>query len=150
MVESFLEPTFEDSRFVDFEISGGIEALALVVGATSSLPGIGLAYVLYVRRPGHDRRPRAAAAARFTRFLVHKWYFDELYDVLFVRPLRALGQGASNVFERVVIQGMVGGTTLAVRAGNSLVRVAQTGPAALLRAAAAGRRRRRSRSTSWW
>jgi hypothetical protein len=31
------------------------------------------------------------------------------------------------VFERVVIGGVVSGTAVAVRAGNSLVRVAQTG-----------------------
>ena len=44
-----------------------------------------------------------------------------------MRPLLALGRLSSNVFERVVIDGMVCGTAHAVRAGNSLVRVAQTG-----------------------
>jgi NADH-quinone oxidoreductase subunit L len=126
VTERFLEPTFEGSRFIDLEISGGIEALALVIGATSSLLGIGIAYVLWVERPGTTvdlaRRLRPLHA-----FLEHKWYFDELYDYTIVRPLRSLGRGASNVFERVVIQGMVGGTTAAVRVGNSLVRVAQTG-----------------------
>ena len=37
------------------------------------------------------------------------------------------GRWASNVFERVVIQGLVSGAALAVRAGNSIVRVAQSG-----------------------
>jgi NADH-quinone oxidoreductase subunit L len=26
------------------------------------------------------------------KFLLHKWYFDELYDFLFVRPAQALGR----------------------------------------------------------
>ena len=60
-------------------------------------------------------------------FLFNKWYFDELYDVLFVRPVRALGEASSNFFERTVIQGIVGGTALAVRVGNSFVRVVQSG-----------------------
>ena len=60
-------------------------------------------------------------------FLAHKWYFDELYDALFVRPTRAFGTWAANVFERIVVGGLVNGTAFAVRAGSSIVRVAQTG-----------------------
>jgi hypothetical protein len=41
--------------------------------------------------------------------------------------MTALGQAASNTFERVVIDGFAQGTAVAVRAGNSLVRVAQSG-----------------------
>ena len=125
-VESFLEPTFEQSRFIGTEVSGGIEALALVVGALSSLLGIGLAWHLYVRRPGTTAR----LAARFGGlhdFLAHKWYFDELYDRAIVRPTLALGAWSSDVFERVVVGGVMTGTAFAVRAGNHVVRVAQTG-----------------------
>jgi NADH-quinone oxidoreductase subunit L len=64
---------------------------------------------------------------RLHGFLAHKWYFDELYERAIVRPALALGRFFSDVFERVVIGGMVSGTTLAVRAGNSIVRIAQTG-----------------------
>jgi NADH-quinone oxidoreductase subunit L len=67
---------------------------------------------------------------RFPRlhgFLAHKWYFDEALDVLIVRPTLGLGRLASNVFERVVIDGVAQGATFAVRAGNSVVRVAQSG-----------------------
>ena len=91
------------------------------------MAGIGLAWLLYVRNPGHDRCALARALPRLHDFLAHKWYFDELYDRAIVRPALALGRWSSNVFERFVIGGMVSGTALAVRAGNSLVRVAQTG-----------------------
>jgi NADH-quinone oxidoreductase subunit L len=79
-----------------------------------------------VRRPGTS----ASLIERLPRlhgFLVRKWYFDELYDLAFVRPMRVLGEGAMNVFERFVIQGLVGGAELAVRVGSSIVRVAQSG-----------------------
>jgi NADH-quinone oxidoreductase subunit L len=52
--------------------------------------GIALAYLLYMIRPELPGR----LAARFQglyRFLLNKWYFDELYDRLFVRPAMALG-----------------------------------------------------------
>jgi len=126
VVENFLDPTFADSRFADLDVSSGIEALALIVGAAGSLTGIGLAWFMYVRAPGTTAR----LTERFRGlhgFLSHKWYFDELYDRALVRPTSALATWSSNVFERVVIGGMVSGTAIAVRAGNSLVRVAQTG-----------------------
>jgi NADH-quinone oxidoreductase subunit L len=126
VIENFLDPTFAGSRFADFDVSSSKEALALVVGAISSILGIGIAYLLWSERPGIT----VDLARRFHRlhsFLEHKWYFDELYDFTIVRPLRALGNWTSNVFERKAVQGMVGGATAAVRIGNSFVRVAQTG-----------------------
>jgi NADH-quinone oxidoreductase subunit L len=126
VVENFLHPTFEDSRFAETDVSGSLEALALIVGAATALGGIGLAWLLYVRNPGSTLR-LAERMRGLHDFLAHKWYFDELYDRLFVRPALALGRFSANVVERVVIGGMVSGTAYAVRAGNSLVRVAQTG-----------------------
>ena len=126
MIEHFLDPTFADSRFADTDVSGGLETLALVVGGLCSLAGIALAYMLYVRRPGSTLE-LAARLRPLHRFLERKWYFDDFYGVLVVRPLLALGEWSSAVFERVVIQGMVGGATAAVRTGSSIVRVAQSG-----------------------
>jgi NADH-quinone oxidoreductase subunit L len=126
VVENFLHPTFEDSRFADTEVSGTYEALALIVGAATALAGIGLAWLLYVRNPGATAR-LARRLPRLHGFLAHKWYFDELYDRALVRPTAAVGRFCAEVFERVVVGGLVSGTTIAVRAGNSIVRVAQTG-----------------------
>jgi NADH-quinone oxidoreductase subunit L len=126
VIESFLEPTFEDSRFAEVEVSGGLELLALLGGAATSLAGIALAWFVYVRRPG----TAATLAARLRplhTFLERKWYFDELYELLFVRPMRVLGEGASAVLERPILQGVVGGAAVAVRAGSAVVRVVQTG-----------------------
>ncbi|MCC7281932.1 MAG: NADH-quinone oxidoreductase subunit L, partial [Acetobacteraceae bacterium] len=52
--------------------------------------GIALAYVMYMLAPDLPGR----LAARFQgvyRFLLNKWYFDELYDAIFVRPALRLG-----------------------------------------------------------
>jgi NADH-quinone oxidoreductase subunit L len=53
--------------------------------------GIAVAWWMYIR----DRRVPAALAARHRplyEFLLNKWYFDELYDLLFVRPAMRLGR----------------------------------------------------------
>ncbi len=63
-----------------------ISILPLVAG----LAGIATAWHGYITEPGFPGR----VAARFYGlylFLLNKWYFDELYDFLFVRPLMALG-----------------------------------------------------------
>ncbi len=126
VVDSFLDPSFADSRYIDTEVSGGLEALALALGALASVIGIGLAWHMYVRRPGTTAR----LVERFRGlhdFLAHKWYFDELYDRAIVRPTLALGSWSANVFERYVVGGMVSGTALVVRAGGQVVRIAQSG-----------------------
>ena len=126
VVENFLDPSFADSRLAQISTSSGIDALALAAGALASLTGILIAYAVYVRRPGTSTRLAARVPALHT-FLSNKWYFDELYDIVFVRPARALGQASANVFERTFIQGIAGGAELAVRTGNSFVRVVQSG-----------------------
>ena len=55
------------------------------------LLGLFTAWYAYIRAPGFPK----AVAGQFEvvyRFLLHKWYFDELYDSLFVRPAFAIGR----------------------------------------------------------
>ncbi len=53
--------------------------------------GIGVAYLFYIARPELPGQ-LAARLQWLYRFLLNKWYFDELYDALFVRPAKALGR----------------------------------------------------------
>jgi NADH-quinone oxidoreductase subunit L len=126
-LEKFLEPTFADSRFRDTVPTHGAEVAGLVVGALISSLGIAAAWLIYVRR----RDLRLVIRERFDAvhtFLVHKWYFDELYDRLFVRPWAAAGVFARSVIESDLVQGvLVGGTVGVVRAGSSLARSIQSG-----------------------
>ncbi|MBT3359491.1 MAG: NADH-quinone oxidoreductase subunit L [Rhodospirillales bacterium] len=69
------------------------------------LAGIATAYVLYMFAPGIP----GAIAARFQgvyQFLVHKWYFDELYDAVFVRPAFYLGRQFWKVGDGTLIDGL--------------------------------------------
>jgi NADH-quinone oxidoreductase subunit L len=127
VIEKFLEPSFEDSRFHDTAPTDGAEVLGLVVGGVISIVAIGLAWWVYVREPGTATRLRE----RFPRvhaFLVNKWYFDELYDALFVRPVATFGGFGRRVIETDFVQGtIVGGATGIVRVGTSFARAIQTG-----------------------
>ena len=64
---------------------------------------------------------------RVHRFLLNKWYFDELQDALVYRPAIAIGRFANSVFERVVVDGIVNAATGVVRGAGSVVRGAQSG-----------------------
>jgi NADH-quinone oxidoreductase subunit L len=127
VIESFLEPSFADSKYSVEGPSTGAEWVGLVIGGVISLAGIAVAYHLYVRRRGitlqlRDRFPR------LHDFLFHKWYFDELYGALFVRPVATFGSFGRTVVETRFVQDfIVGGATGVVRAGTSFARSIQTG-----------------------
>lgn len=53
--------------------------------------GLGLAWLFYIARPEWPERVARTLRPLYL-FLYNKWYFDELYDFLFVRPALALGR----------------------------------------------------------
>src|SRR5690606_33600355 len=57
-----------------------------------ALAGVALAYLFYLVRTDLPRRVARTFRAVYL-FLLNKWYFDELYDWLFVRPANYIGYG---------------------------------------------------------
>ncbi len=78
-----------------------VKLLPLVVAVS----GIGLAYVMYMLRPDLP-----GAVVRMFRpihsFFFNKWFFDELYDRIFVRPAVYLGYGFWKAGDGAVIDGV--------------------------------------------
>ncbi len=56
-----------------------------------ALPGIILAYIFYVLKPTWPGKVTMALGGLY-RLVYNKYYFDELYNFLFVRPARKLGE----------------------------------------------------------
>lgn len=56
-----------------------------------ALVGFGVAYVFYVIRPSMPVALAKAMPGAY-RFLLNKWYFDELYDSVFVQPSKRLAR----------------------------------------------------------
>jgi len=67
-------------------VASWVKLAPLVVG----LVGIALAYLLYMFRPDLPGKIAGAMGGLY-RFLLNKWYFDELYEAIFVKPAKALG-----------------------------------------------------------
>jgi len=90
------------------------EVLALGIGGL----GVVFAFFLYYFRvlSPEDAREQFPGVHRF---LWHKWYFDELYSALFVRPVLVIAAWCRN-FDSRVIDGTIDGTARAT------VRVSKT------------------------
>ncbi len=128
-IDRFLEPSYWDVRLVEPHTLGtGVEVLLLVLSVAVALGGILVARSFY----GGDRglaRGRATAE-RFPavhRLLVGKYFVDELYDRIFVRPLRGLSRFFWKGIDGMLIDGSIHlGATLTELAGN-LGRMTTTG-----------------------
>ena len=89
--------TIEAAHHVPF----WVKALPFVMAVS----GIGLAYVMYMLRPDLP-----GLVVRIFRplhtFFFNKWFFDELYDWIFVRPAIYLGYGFWKAGDGAVIDGV--------------------------------------------
>jgi NADH-quinone oxidoreductase subunit L len=90
-----------DSLAAAEQIPALIRYLPLGLG----LGGIATAYVLYIADPQLPARLAARYRALYL-FLLNKWYFDELYDAVFVQPAFALGNGLWKSGDGTVIDGL--------------------------------------------
>ncbi len=90
--------------------------------------GIGLAYVMYFRETAMPAK-FAKASGPIHGFLLNKWYWDELYEKIFIRPARCLGtllwkKGDLGMIDKGAIHG---GIVASVLAGAARMRAMQTG-----------------------
>ena len=85
--EHFLEPVFghEFPKSVT-EGSGGAELLLMSISVLFSLTGAVLAYILYVSKPYLPQKI-AGSLGSFYQAVLNKYYVDELYARVFVKPL---------------------------------------------------------------
>jgi NADH-quinone oxidoreductase subunit L len=77
------------------------------------LAGLGLAWLFYIRQPSLPGQ-LAQQQRHLYRFLLNKWYFDELYDAVFVRPARGAGELLWRRGDGSVIDGGINGLAMGI------------------------------------
>jgi NADH-quinone oxidoreductase subunit L len=77
------------------------------------LLGFVVAFWFYIVNPSLPRR-LAESQRPLYQFLLNKWYFDEAYDFLFVRPARWLGRFLWKGGDGAVIDGGINGLALGI------------------------------------
>jgi NADH-quinone oxidoreductase subunit L len=124
-IPSFLEPVFS----ADGGHPGGHGAagLGIMIAATvMGLTGIAGAYYVYVLNP-HLPDQLARQWDNLYRGSLNKWYVDEAYDRLFVRPTFSAASSLWKQVDVAVIDGAVNGIGRAAAWGGWLLRLVQSG-----------------------
>jgi NADH-quinone oxidoreductase subunit L len=91
-----------------------------------ALAGIAVAWYLYIARPD---LPKAIAKQHRSiyYFLLNKWYFDELYDAIFVRPYFRLARFSWRIADATLIDGVPNGLAWLAAGGSREAVKIQTG-----------------------
>jgi NADH-quinone oxidoreductase subunit L len=99
-----------------------VKLLPLIIG----FAGFGLAFVFYMLMP---RIPAQLARNLnpFYKLLLNKYYIDELYDAIFVRPLKALGVFLWKIIDSKIIDGVPNGMAWLSRQFSVVLSRLQTG-----------------------
>jgi len=77
------------------------------------LLGLGLAWMFYIRDTSLPKRLAETFPGAY-QFLLNKWYFDEVYDFLFVRPAKAVGTFLWKKGDGKVIDGGINGLAMGI------------------------------------
>jgi len=128
VLANFLDPVFTaDGGQLLGEPPAATALLTVIVGTAASLVGSGLAMQWwYQRRP--DAQVVAGRVPRvLTQLSLHKFYFDELYDAILVRPSRSLARAMRRVVEPEYADGWVQGIARSASSLGETFRVLQTG-----------------------
>ncbi len=121
--ERFLAPVLP---FKEAE-HGGVASLALAaVSVIAALAGVFVAWLVYGRGQV-DASKIGVPTNPFHRLLLNKYYVDEIYDALIVKPIYRLCLWCAQVFDVKVIDGLVNGVATAVVAWALGLRRIQTG-----------------------
>ncbi len=77
------------------------------------LIGLGIAYWFYIAQPELPGE-LAERHSGLYRFLLNKWYFDEVYDFLFVRPAMRLGRFLWKKGDGATVDGIIDGIAMGI------------------------------------
>lgn len=74
-----------------------------------------------------NRKPDFRESTGIAKLLENKWYIDEIYDAVVVKPLQGLSSVLDKFVEKQGIDGIVNGVGKTVRWGGDRLRLLQTG-----------------------
>jgi NADH-quinone oxidoreductase subunit L len=106
----------EEEMFRPIKLPAGVAAI------TAAALGILLATIVYLWRMISAESLRRALAPLYS-LTWHKWWFDELYDFLFVRPTLAIGAFMAFTCDRGIIDGVIHACAWSARQVSTVVDV---------------------------
>lgn len=108
---------FHPSEFFEFTVLGvSILVLAMIIMGARNY------YISKSNVPEADE-----AEQGMSKVLSHKYYIDELYNIIFVKPIEALSRFLHKVVDNQIVDGLVNGIAWSVKQGASAFRLLQEG-----------------------
>ncbi|SOD88253.1 NADH-quinone oxidoreductase subunit L [Spirosoma fluviale] len=130
-LSGFLAPIFEGSKqvspeaFAESTIEHSTEYILMAVSAGVALVALIIAYVMYISRQAVPA-PESAERSLPEQVIYNKYYVDELYETIVVRPIRGLGD-AFYSFGEGLVDGVVNGVAWVVQKISAQLRLLQSG-----------------------
>ncbi len=118
-VPRFLSPLFPLAE-------GGHDVTLVYIALGTGLFGICLAYVFYILKPGIPESLANGLGALY-RWVLNKFYVDEIYDFLVIRPVLWSSREVFWAMDRVIVDGAVNGVAGGAQAVGRVLRSWQTG-----------------------
>jgi NADH-quinone oxidoreductase subunit L len=122
-LEHFLAPVFAKSSQLRevHHLDHSTEWMLIIISVAGASIAAIAAWAKYSRKPDLEE------AKGLGRILENKWYVDELYDRIIVRPLYALAKFFNDRIERNVLDWLVNGSGRMVQYGSRQMRWMQSG-----------------------
>lgn len=134
VLERYFSPVFEKGEVIvkawgivkePHEMAASLELSLLILSVVIALTGIALSY--YIFQVKKSVPPSDEGFAGMAKVLYHKYYIDEIYEAIVVKPLVGISNWLSSIIDKEVIDGMVNGTGFLFTHLSSLIRKIQTG-----------------------
>lgn len=124
----FLAPVFASSKdlIAGHHLSHNTEYMLMALVVAMTLVLIGVAFVRYARKE-HVPVAEGQLANPIHKTLYHKYYIDEIYDAVIVKPLYTMSRVFENVIERLGIDNVVNASGRIVVEGSKVSRRIQSG-----------------------
>jgi NADH-quinone oxidoreductase subunit L len=120
----FLAPVF--MNVPEHGPAPGTEWILMFLSTAAALMGITAAYVFYVKKT-HIPHGLISRFPALYAIVSRKYYVDEAYDAVFVRPLVRGGEIIFDHFDKRVVDGALNGTAAAAGAAGRVLNLLQTG-----------------------
>ncbi|MCF6150360.1 MAG: NADH-quinone oxidoreductase subunit L [Candidatus Kuenenia sp.] len=104
----------------------GLPSLMMVVSTLIAIGGIWLAYQMYVKKQELPKKLAERFALPY-RILYNKYYVDEIYDAIFVNPVKKISVQLWKKVDAMMIDGSVNGVARFVTGTSNIFRFLQTG-----------------------
>ncbi len=128
LFSEYLAPVFVRSSEIfgaEHHLEHTTEWMLMGIATAAALFSIGMAYNMYVNKK--DIPEADEALSGFTKWVANKFYVDELYDTIIVRPLKVMSEIFFVLVDKLIIDLFVNATAWIVGFTGRTFRLIQTG-----------------------